>query len=347
MIKNLSIASLSHNQTLQHLNKLGKTLQKLSSSNESLDELVKDKSQAVGKILGYGVDKEGYFTADFNEAAAIPKDFKINAQDALMIASTFLAHSAYFIIHTDIDLAKTYSNAYNAYNNKGYENSNPISNGANLTSFISYNPRQYVSSQSTMGGKIAGFDKNVSDKEIKDFKNFMEANKIQVTGIGASYENSWDFTGDALFLSIYVRASKTYSLGSDIINLAQSLRDEYVSLVNSNISLDEFKEKYLDFKQRHDGFVALYKEALNGAKISIDKDNNGNFNIKIQKDLNDEKKPFTPIQAESKSETFTYDDIAKNFFLTFLENERKKGTDILELLQNLFKIDKNKVDLKV
>ena len=68
--------------------------------------------------------------------------------------------------------------------------------------------------------------------------------------------------------------------------------------------------------------------------------------MKIQKDLNDEKKPFTPIQAESKSQTFTYDDIAKNFFLTFLENERKKGTDILELLQNLFKIDKNKVDLK-
>ena len=58
------------------------------------------------------------------------------------------------------------------------------------------------------------------------------------------------------------------------------------------------------------------------------------------------KDPSPPIQAESKSETFTYDDIAKNFFLTFLENERKKGTDVLELLQNLFRVDKNKVDLK-
>ena len=57
-------------------------------------------------------------------------------------------------------------------------------------------------------------------------------------------------------------------------------------------------------------------------------------------------KPFTPIQAESKNETFTYDDIAKNFFLTFLENERKKGNDILELLEKLFKIDKSRVDLK-
>ena len=265
------LSFVSNTSTLYSLNLENKNIknQNLSLNKNLNQNLVKDKSQALSEILGYGVDSEGFFTSDFNEAAGLPKDFKINAQDALMIASTFLAHSAYFIIHTDIDLAKTYSNAYSAYNNKGYESSNPISNGANLTSFISYNPRQSVSSQSTMGGKIAGFDKNVSDKEIKDFKNFMEANKIQVTGIGASYENSWDFTSDALFLSIYVRASQTYNLGSDIVSLAQSLRDEYVSLVNSNISLDEFKEKYLDFKQRHDGFVALYKEALNGAKISI------------------------------------------------------------------------------
>ncbi|EFU2516819.1 hypothetical protein HUL58_001339 [Campylobacter upsaliensis] len=35
-----------------------------------------DKTQAVDKILGYGVDKEGFFTSDFNEAAKIPKDYK-------------------------------------------------------------------------------------------------------------------------------------------------------------------------------------------------------------------------------------------------------------------------------
>ncbi|WP_297194376.1 hypothetical protein [uncultured Campylobacter sp.] len=176
----------------------------------------------------------------------------------------------------------------------------------------------------------------------------MEANKLQSI---SSLNETWTWDGhfmlDNFSLALYAKSSQTHNLGSDIINLAQSLRDEYVSLVNSNISLDEFKEKYLDFKQRHDGFVALYKEALNGAKISIDKDNNGNLNIKIQKDLNDEKKAFTPIQAESKSETFTYDDIAKNFFLTFLENERKKGTDVLELLEKLFKVGESKVDLKV
>ena len=63
--------------------------------------------------------------------------------------------------------------------------------------------------------------------------------------------------------------------------------------------------------------------------------------------VKDIEKPFTPIQAESKSETFTYDDIAKNFFLNFLENERKKGTDVLELLENLFRVDKDKIDMNV
>ena len=205
--------------------------------------------------------------------------------------------------------------------------------------------KTFISGESSIYGKLAGLDKNVSDKDIRKIENFMALNPIQDLPSSLPSEG-WDINSDFFKISIYAKSSQTYNLGSDITKLAQSLRDEYVSLVNSNISLDEFKEKYLDFKQRHDGFVALYKEALNGAKISIDKDNNGNFNIKIQKDSNDEKKPFTPIQAESKSETFTYDDIAKNFFLTFLENERKKGTDVLELLQNLFRVDKSRVDLK-
>ena len=208
--------------------------------------------------------------------------------------------------------------------------------------------KTFISGESSIYGKLAGLDKNVSDKDIRKIENFMALNPIQDLPSSLPSEG-WDINSDFFKISIYVKSSQTHNLGSDIVNLAhlaQSLRDEYVSLVNSNISLDEFKEKYLDFKQRHDGFVALCKEAMNGAKINIDKDSNGNLNIKIQKNLDDEKKPFSPIQAESKNETYTYDDIAKNFFLSFLENERKKGNDVLELLQNLFRVDKSRVDLK-
>ncbi|EGX6881490.1 hypothetical protein JFO35_001264, partial [Campylobacter coli] len=50
-----------------------------SSNVIANNNLVSDKSQAVDKILGYGVDKEGFFTSDFNEAAGLPKDYKIYA----------------------------------------------------------------------------------------------------------------------------------------------------------------------------------------------------------------------------------------------------------------------------
>ena len=313
--------------------------------NANLDQtLVKDKSEAVDKILGYGVDKEGYFTADFNEAAAIPKDFKINAKEVEQSISLFQKEAPFFKFFSKIDLAQTYANAYNAFP-KENKSDDFIANGSELIVFASSSMKTFISGESSIYGKLAGLDKNVSDKDIRKIENFMALNPIQDLPSSLPSEG-WDINSDFFKISVYVKSSQTHNLGSDIINLAQSLRDEYKELINSNISLDEFKEKYLDFKQRHDGFVVLYKEALNGAKISIDKDNNGNLNIKIQKDLNDEKKPFTPIQAESKSETYTYDDIAKSFFLNFLENERKKGNDVLELLQNLFRVDKNKVDLK-
>ncbi|TLD79742.1 hypothetical protein LS70_009630, partial [Helicobacter sp. MIT 11-5569] len=34
-------------------------------------DFAKDKQEAVKEILGYGVDSEGFFTSDFNEAAGI------------------------------------------------------------------------------------------------------------------------------------------------------------------------------------------------------------------------------------------------------------------------------------
>ena len=396
----------------------------------SNQNLVKDKSEAISEILGYGVDSEGFFTSDFNKAAGIPRDFKIYAEDALAFKKEEELNKADYLLsfYKELDFAKSIGNAYKvfsqliqdktSFSNEDLKNftyaysvdknlnitkryskdeyislvdknstdgvylsfstveMNPlkfndinedsifnklmakldknvykdkegnISKGGLLTAFMNSNSFYlYAEGKSNIQGKFFGYDENISKKEIKDFANFMQANKLQSI---SSINEAWDghFMVDDFSLALYIKSSQTYNLGSDITKLAQSLRNEYKELVNSNISLDEFKEKYLDFKQRHDAFVALYKEAMNGAEISIDKDNNGNLNIKIQKDLNDEKKPFTPIQAESKNETYTYDDIAKNFFLTFLENERKKGNDILELLQNLFKTDNSKLDFR-
>ncbi|EAL5848684.1 hypothetical protein CYB93_08755, partial [Campylobacter coli] len=54
---------------------------KSSNTVNETSNLVSDKSRTVSKMLGYGVDKDGFFTSDFNEAAGLPKDYKIYAKD--------------------------------------------------------------------------------------------------------------------------------------------------------------------------------------------------------------------------------------------------------------------------
>ena len=52
---------------------------------------------------------------------------------------------------------------------------------------------------------------------------------------------------------------------------------------------------------------------------------------------------FKPIQATSKSQTYVYKDIKREFFENFLKAEQEKGADIMELLRKLGKIG---LDLK-
>ena len=136
-----------------------------------------------------------------------------------------------------------------------------------------------------------------------------------------------------VFSNYHIYTSKKYSN-----TLAYERKmDEFLK---TSLSVVEFSKKWGDFSE------ILKEQFLSELKNSTLKEYDAtDTNSKEKSKEKDE--PFTPIQAESKSETFTYDDITKNFFLTFLENERKKGNDILELLQNLFKVDKSKVDLEV
>ena len=406
MIKNLSIASLSHNQTLQHLNQLGKTLQKLSSSNESLDELVKDKSQALSEILGYGVDSEGFFTSDFNEAAGLPKDYKIYAKDIENLLDSF--SSSDLKAFSSIDIAQSLKNIYNLFTQIAPKNNSTFYTKDDLASFPAafiYDEKSlnfikgydfkewqgmgdyiaekgtklvilnetskndilfshttldlsaytnkdesvskagvfllfasklinspFIEGETTTLGKINGLDKDISKKDLEKFTSFMNANKLNFNSSTSSYSSSLDIIG--LSLNLALSKEHNLSLQKDAAKFLQ----RYKELLNSNLSLDEFKDEYVKFKKEYEDFLQNFSKELKEKEMSKIPS--------VDLNLNDEKKAFTPIQAESKNETYTYDDIAKNFFLTFLENERKKGTDVLELLQNLFRVDKNKVDLK-
>ena len=344
-----------------------------SSNVIANNNLVSDKSQAVDKILGYGVDKDGFFTSDFNEKAGIPKDYKIYADGLNNFVNNFIKRQPFY---SQIDIAKTIGDAYNSFSsfvkdkglgesfqeqdlknlsqkdgvnywqelqsnnvfiwkladkniadlgsNKYQIHDNKISKGGALIAFF-INNLSTIKGQTTLLGKLAGLNSDTDNNEIKEFLSFMNKNPLKY-----SYEqDGWgNPMGDSLSIWNYINRAK--NLGDDkLIKTIENLGDEYNKLINSNMSLEEFKTKYLDFKQRHDEFVKSLEEAekAKGVDYSNPLKNTNN------KETSEEgkEKPFKPIQAESKSETYK-DDNTRNEFLRKLLETKFGTSDELELL---------------
>ena len=83
----------------------------LSVSISTNKFLVTDKSQAVGTSLGYGIDKDGYYTSDFNETAGIPSDYKIHSSTMESFAR-IQEHQQRYERFVSVDIAKAVGSAY-------------------------------------------------------------------------------------------------------------------------------------------------------------------------------------------------------------------------------------------
>ncbi|ECQ6594638.1 hypothetical protein FZV96_07205 [Campylobacter coli] len=385
-----------------------------SSNVIANNNLVSDKSQAVDKILGYGVDKEGFFTSDFNEAAGLPKDYKIYAKDMQSFVEWETGDRYFYATHTSIDIAKTIGNAYkvlsqimpttsnaslseeeltnipyafvldknlnvtktftkdeyekidltqdrinltfNTFSNTGFDkisidNIFSHSNGdvrLNKNAYINkdgsvdkggvlmalLNSQLYGATSLLLEGDTRLFgkittDKNISNDEREAFQNFMNANKIQSAFSYSSNLDEWNPFEERLSMKLFIRRSN--NIGNDKLSrLAMDLDKEYQEMINSNMSLEEFKTKYLDFKQRHDEFVKSLKEAEKAKGIDYDKYPTGKP-IDDTKAIEEAQKKRKPIQAESKSETYKDDNKMNELLKKLLEN--KFGTsDELEIL---------------
>ncbi|HEB9285208.1 TPA: hypothetical protein RZK15_000604 [Campylobacter coli] len=384
-----------------------------SSNVIANNNLVSDKSQAIDKILGYGVDKDGFFTSDFNEAAGLPKDYKIYAKSAESFVN-FQESDFFHSTHYKVDIAKTIGNAYkvfsqlvpqtsnssfsaedlanipfafsmdknynvtkiytkdeyenitltadkinvsfNVWNGSYFENINSenifnkngdvnlyknfytntdgsVDKGGVLMAFL--NSQKFGATHDLLEGdtKILGkitFDKNISDEEREAFQNFMDKNHIKNTflensSIGDTY---WDIFSEQLSMQFNILRSQNTG-NKELIKLARELAKEHKEMINSNMSLDEFKEKYLDFKQRHDEFVKSLEEAEKAQGIDY---SNPLKNINNKETSEEDKeKPFKPIQGESKSETYKDDNKMNELLKKLLEN-KFSTSDELEIL---------------
>lgn len=65
---------------------------------------------STNEVLGYKVDKDGYFTEEFNKATGIPQDYKIHSSTMQNLVKSNT--NGTFQSYKNIDIAKTIGNAY-------------------------------------------------------------------------------------------------------------------------------------------------------------------------------------------------------------------------------------------
>ncbi|RRD54540.1 hypothetical protein [Campylobacter rectus] len=139
------------------------------------------------------------------------------------------------------------------------------------------------------------------------------------------------------------------SLKDGALNFDQTPAKERITLLGQDI---EDRVSYADEASKKEFFKFLKDVFKNGEsigdvlqKIALKKDDfDETVKEEAQADAAKEKK-FKPIQAASKSQTYVYKDIKREFFEKFLKAEQEKGTDVTKLLEALNKI--RKLDINV
>ncbi|MGI7957951.1 Cj0814 family flagellar-dependent secreted protein [Campylobacter jejuni] len=347
------INGINSYSSYNYTNTFSNNTSNIKSSNVANDNssLVSDKSRAVSKMLGYGVDKDGFFTSDFNEAAGLPKDYKIYAKDIENFVN--IQTKSLLSSYINIDIAKSIGNAYKVFSQLLNDE---LNNKINFTKEdLVKIPQGFEFNQNTLE---INKKYNLNDKEYKDFmsnyQNYSPTShnikimtffslddksdifKYSLIDPTPYSNNDKTITKSGIFMTFftgfqaknYFIEGQTSILGfdktmsqSEIDNLNKFISENSMNfkgdifklfdLLNSDMSIDDFKQKILE-----------QKENLNNPTK--------NTNNKETSE-EDKKKPFKPIQAQSSSETYKDDNKMNELLKKLLEN--KFGTsDELELL---------------
>ena len=139
-------------------------------------------------------------------------------------------------------------------------------------------------------------------------------------------------------------ANVKISLVSGALNFDQTPAKERITLLGQDL---ETRVSYADEASKKEFFKFLKDVFKNGEsigdalqKIALKKsDFDETAKEEAQADAAKEKK-FKPIKATSKSQTYVYRDIKREFFENFIKAEQEKGTDVTKLLEALNKIRK-------
>ena len=172
-------------------------------------------------------------------------------------------------------------------------------------------------------GKINGIDSSMSKDEVASLKNFVDSTKLwRLNSIITSEKNG--FSVDEFNKTYNISASATDTIGI-IINHANGtlyLSREATNLLDSDLSIDEFKDKWLEFTAER-----ILGEHAN-VKISF-KDG------ALHYEQSSDKKRIEFLGQPMLHRVSYADKNSKDEFLKFLKTSYQNGESIADVLQNI------------
>ncbi|MFC2587685.1 MAG: Cj0814 family flagellar-dependent secreted protein [Campylobacter sp.] len=179
------------------------------------------------EVLGYKVGADGYFTSEFNEAAGIPKDYKIHSDTLKSLVNVNTNSGILKADFKNIDIAKTVGNAYKILSQVVGEdvlNSKESFNKEDLAKF----PQGYEYDNKTL--KVLKLHSKISDYMGAD-SSFQRNERTSIT---TTFYNSSTIG--------YYSEHKRLKPSTDILNSNSGGKED----INSGMYFDTTKDKYTD-----------------------------------------------------------------------------------------------------
>ena len=201
---NLSTLKVSVNKKVELDTQISSTTTSTQNSNE---------------VLGYKVDKDGFFMAEFNEKAGIPQDYKIHSStmQSLVKSQTTTQNFFYFANFQSVDIAKTIGNAYKIVSQL-LEKSPELAHKESFSKedLQDYFPRNYITDSS---GSVLRTYTSSEAKEVLDLGGFKvganEKLNLSFTTLrytkGIVSDDEFAFDGDILHSNMFGGKEGLYS----------------------------------------------------------------------------------------------------------------------------------------
>ncbi len=216
-VKNTDGKSASINSSTINLNLNTTNSANATNSSQNVKNLSKNSNS--NEVLGYKVDKDGFFTTEFNEKAGIPSDYKIHSStmQSLVKSQTTTQNFFYFANFQSVDIAKTIGNAYKIVSQL-LEKSPELAHKESFSKedLEDYFPRNYITDSS---GSVLRTYTSSEAKEVLDLGGFKvganEKLNLSFTTLrytkGIVSDDEFAFDGDILHSNMFGGKEGLYS----------------------------------------------------------------------------------------------------------------------------------------